>query len=424
MSDATLKFNVDFSQVVSSVKNLEGLLGKIKVGGEVGKQLEQQLAGVAAKLLDLSKIQLGPDADPKDLKNYNNMMDQLKREVNEIAKGFTNVNKEIAYSTGLTKTQLKEAMNHKAINDGIENSYQRQKLALEEQLKAINAANTGIAKQRGRVASVNEAITEESKARTQAKLEEKQEYKDILAIEAQLVALEKERTRAKEAMGKRETLAVVHAEDLQNIKAIEKGVDDVKHKTDGLVVAAKGYTGALAESSDQATRTTATISSGLQDLSAKMQRLAQFTIAAFALRQMRQFFNENLKFVRELDKSLTEIATVTGKTRDEMWKMAEEFNRMGRELGKTTNEIVQASVIFYRQGLSTNQVLEMVRASTISAAIANTNAAEASNRLTAALRGYNMEAGQAMEVADKLAALAAKSASSFDELSYAIKLVA
>ena len=62
----------------------------------------------------------------------------------------------------------------------------------------------------------------------------------------------------------------------------------------------------------------------------------------------------------------------------------------------------------------------MVRASTISAGIANTDTADASDRLTSALRGFLRPASEAMSVADKLAALAAQSASSFDELSYAM----
>ena len=72
------------------------------------------------------------------------------------------------------------------------------------------------------------------------------------------------------------------------------------------------------------------VTKGISTLTDRMRRLVEFTVAAFALRTLRRFFQEGLGFIRDLDKSLTEIATVTYTTREEMWKMAVELNRMGR----------------------------------------------------------------------------------------------
>lgn len=127
---------------------------------------------------------------------------------------------------------------------------------------------------------------------------------------------------------------------------------------------------------------------------------------------------------RALDESLVSIASVSGKTREDMWGMIGDFNEMANRLGTTTQQVVESSKLYYQQGRSQAEVMKLVEQTTILASIEELDFAEATNYMTAAINGFKLEASEANQVIDIWANLSAQAAVSSEELAVSISKVA
>lgn len=149
-----------------------------------------------------------------------------------------------------------------------------------------------------------------------------------------------------------------------------------------------------------------------------------FSIYAIVLRSVRRAAKEALDTIKQLDKSLTEQAMVTGKTREQTYKLLESYQQLASQLGATTKEVAEVSTQFLRQGKSTEESLKLTEAAIAAAKVAGIQAIESVNYLTTALNGFQLSASDAMEVSDKFAAVAANAAVSYDEIAIALSKVA
>ena len=139
---------------------------------------------------------------------------------------------------------------------------------------------------------------------------------------------------------------------------------------------------------------------------------------------LRKAMNGVVQTIQELDKSLTEQAMVTGLTRDQTYGLIESYQALAKQTGATTTEVAAVVTEYLKQGESINDSLQLAEAAISSAKVARVSVSDSINYLTTALRGYRLEADQAMQVADKFAALAAASATDYDELAIALSKVA
>lgn len=131
--------------------------------------------------------------------------------------------------------------------------------------------------------------------------------------------------------------------------------------------------------------------------------------------------SRGVQFFKEYDEVLTRTMMVTGKSRDEVNGLTESYNKLANQLTSTTKDVAAAQLVFYQQGLSTNEAAAMTQASIAISKTGGIEASEAANRLTAAVRGYKLAATEAMDIADKMSALDAAAASSIDELTIAMQ---
>ena len=130
--------------------------------------------------------------------------------------------------------------------------------------------------------------------------------------------------------------------------------------------------------------------------------------------------------VKDLDAVMTETAVVTNFSVGDMWSQLPEYTRRANELGVTIHDTYEAATLFYQQGLKTNEVMQISNETLKMARIAGLDAATASDRMTNALRGFNMELDKvsAQRVNDVYSKLAAITASNTDEISTAMTKVA
>ena len=139
-------------------------------------------------------------------------------------------------------------------------------------------------------------------------------------------------------------------------------------------------------------------------------------------RAIRSAFNT----IKDLDKVMTETAVVTQFDVSDMWDQLPEYTKRANELGVSIHSAYESATIYYQQGLKTNEVIALSNQTLKMARIAGLDAADATDRMTNALRGFNMELNEtnAERVADVYSKLAAISASNVDEISTAMTKVA
>lgn len=136
---------------------------------------------------------------------------------------------------------------------------------------------------------------------------------------------------------------------------------------------------------------------------------------------LKRNIREGIAGLIELDKTLTEISTVTGKNRDEIRQLGLEYNKLAKKLKVTTKEITESSMIFYRQGLNDEEVRKRVEVTTKAAATAAMDFNETANLLTATVNGMRVDIEKASDVFLKLGASAG---TSFGELATGLSKVA
>lgn len=133
-----------------------------------------------------------------------------------------------------------------------------------------------------------------------------------------------------------------------------------------------------------------------------------------------RFIRESVQAIKELDDAFTEIAVVTNMTTSQLWESFDTYNQMAQRLGTTTVDAIKTSALYYQQGLETAEVMQLTEETMKMARIAGMDYAEATDRMTAALRGFKLEMEDAQRVNDVFSALAAESAVDTDELSSAL----
>ena len=130
--------------------------------------------------------------------------------------------------------------------------------------------------------------------------------------------------------------------------------------------------------------------------------------------------------IKDLDAAMTETAVVTDYTVKDMWNQLPEYTKRANELGVMTKDAYESATLYFQQGLNADQAAALSVETLKMARIAGLDAAEATDRMTNALRGFNMELNttSAQRVDDVYSQLAAMSASNVDEISTAMTKVA
>lgn len=135
-------------------------------------------------------------------------------------------------------------------------------------------------------------------------------------------------------------------------------------------------------------------------------------------------FAETVKNVQELDNAIYNLQVATGKNRNEVVNLIQDYNDLARQLSVTTVDISQSADSFLRQGYNLQETNKLIESSTILAKDAQLSNANATEYLTSIMHGYKTEASDAISIVDSLTAVDLESATSAGELSEAIARVA
>ena len=150
-----------------------------------------------------------------------------------------------------------------------------------------------------------------------------------------------------------------------------------------------------------------------------------WTLASQAIRTIQGQVSSAIGYVEDLNKTLTDIRIVTGKSIEDMADFTKIANSAAKELATTTKAFSEASLIYFQQG---DSQAEAIKKATITQKAANVafsaSAKEMSEMLTAVWNSYKVGTDNLQSYVDIMAALGAATASSTEEIATAMTKVA
>ena len=421
----TIKFNGDTGALVQDLQKLKGVVDKLDLSStmkanftKVFSDLERSLGKVgdgfanglkdnrsiavfeqnleqSGRLLDKLKqgllsipedvIKKAFTADPQELKDITDQVDTLNKKINDEALvAFGNLEKKLEALGKETKAHaLGDFINHLKSGD-IENA--------ARDFKKLQTYFSRVTEGTNKYAVWQQAIDAIGK-------EFEKLLPSVTATEAEIGKLEARAENLNETAG---------TEGKQSIDNIAQGLDDVK------------------DSSQQAGQSFVETSKDANSLQKELDGFKNKVSYFFGLNNAVRLFQRALRSafetVKDLDKVMTETAVVTDFSVGDMWTQLPEYTQRANELGVSIHDVYEASTLYYQQGLKTNEVMAVTNATLKMARIAGLEASEATDRMTNALRGFNMEITEANanNIADVYSKLAAITASNVDEISTAM----
>lgn len=206
------------------------------------------------------------------------------------------------------------------------------------------------------------------------------------------------------------------------VKQLDRGFDGLRNSISELTPEARKMAKEIQETSDTFNLAT---QKAQEFASLKSQVLSFFTITG-AIQLFRRAIDSAFETVKELDEAMTEIAVVSDFSVGDMWKQLPRFTEQANQLGKSIRDVYGATTLYVQQGLDLDNSLKLANETLKMAAVAGMDAADATDAMTSALRGFNMELSEtsAQKVNDVYSELAAISAADTQEISTAMSKVA
>ena len=280
------------------------------------------------------------------------------------------------------------------------------------------------------------AAAQEAKNAIEAADKALKDYQQTALETAKIDAFEK----AKESMKKMTEFGDVDWEglgiNLDEIKTIEQlttALEQLQTQASGKTAKAVGKIGKAAEQGSKGVREmgaeVSATKDALEDLDKEAAQVAEFEnrIKSFlglagAAEVLRRSVRDAMATIKELDATMTEMSVVTDLTVGDYWDQLPEYSQRASDLGVSINSAYKAATLYYQQGLKTNEVNAISAQTLKMARIANIDAAEATDKMTAALRGFNMELNEtsAQRVSDVYSELAAITAADTKEIANAM----
>ena len=215
---------------------------------------------------------------------------------------------------------------------------------------------------------------------------------------------------------------------------IERQLDDIERELGELAETYKDDKSFNARAGEQDLTAKGLLSRGIKDIDVKhkgkdtlfgqlasqmsgiMTRFTQFGAAYKILGSIRQGFDKLVTSAKNLDKALTDLRIVTGQTGKEAQNTMQSFANLAAQLGVTTNEVAQSATAWLRQGYDMAQVTDLVTSSMYLSKLGMISVDEATQGLTSTLKGFKIEAREAMDIVDRFTALDVKAATTAGEI--------
>ena len=413
LSKLKLPNNID-SDLKKSFSNLDGLFSKYKsqlqngfktktdVSGftKTAKEINAEYDKITKKISQLNNtnvtFNIKNDSIVAAEKNLNKLLETQKKLTQDTK---SSIEKELAAVTkaGSRSTNVKDISSQ--LSTAINTGDMQKAVELAQQLKTkmveLKSAQTSWAKS-GSTISLSDTLD-----------------KIVAACQKGAQGFDGLEKETKEAA---QVLANLQAGDLEKINQLLDGMSGDWDKSTSAMKAASGEMEAYASAAQSAVQ--------------QVKDLQQSTQYFFSLRNMMNLLKRGIReavdVVKELDAAMTATAVVTDFSVGDMWQKLPEYTANANALGASVKDMYEATTLYYQQGLRTEAAMGIANETMKMARIGGLDAADATDKMTAALRGFNMEINEAsaQRVNDVYSNLAAKTASDTEELGTAMQRTA
>ena len=429
----TIKGIGDFSDVVSNVGSVQKALTKLKLPEKLGNNLNKSISNFVKEYDKYQKkisegIHTQGDQNAIN-KSLNSMLDSYEKIVNEFGK--------------LSKQDFKDIFN---LDEGAFASVQKRIRDIQTELKKLKIDPKQLTEPMQAIAKMSNAKALFGEGKGLNKLQTGIDTHDFVMMKEAITEVETYYNRFSAKMSEEKRIAM--GEEIKKLKApieeaiqasdrLEKEARELDKEFDNIGAGASKELSGVADALDKTKVGASGVVSELKKIheeefnfNREAQNIDRQIQSYFGLSQMIRKVGDIAKdafqTVKELDKAMTQTAVVTNFSVGDMWDMLPTYTAQANQLGSTIRDVYEAATLYYQQGLNTNQAMSLANETLKMARIAGLEAAEATDMMTAALRGFNMEINQtsAQRINDVYSELAAITASDTAEIGSAMERTA
>lgn len=149
-----------------------------------------------------------------------------------------------------------------------------------------------------------------------------------------------------------------------------------------------------------------------------IKRFMEIGAITLAFRTIKNIVSDMVKTVSELDASLVEVQKVTDLTGKSLETFTNRSFAVGSEVARTGKEVIDATAIFARSGYEIKEALDLSKVAMIMMNVGDgiNSTSEAATSLISVLKGYNLEANEAIKVTDLINEVSNNAAINFEDL--------
>ena len=163
----------------------------------------------------------------------------------------------------------------------------------------------------------------------------------------------------------------------------------------------------------------------MNDLWISLKNTAKWQVSSAILSGFTSSLSSAVSFAKDLNRSLNDIRIVSGDSADEMARFAKEANKMAKEIGTSTRNITEGTLIYRQQGDTAEEAAQKAEITAKAAEITTESTAEEmSEYLTGIWNSYQVGSDQLELFVDKLAYVGATTATSMEEIATSMTKVA
>lgn len=128
-------------------------------------------------------------------------------------------------------------------------------------------------------------------------------------------------------------------------------------------------------------------------------------ITAQGFRMIRSAANDAVEAVKDFDDAILNLRMATNGSYESTKSLVQSYNQMGKALGATTSEVSNAADSWLRQGHNIKDTNTLIKDSMTLSKVANLDAADSTEYLTSAMKGYKVAVEDVSKIVDKLTAV-------------------
>lgn len=163
------------------------------------------------------------------------------------------------------------------------------------------------------------------------------------------------------------------------------------------------------------------VNSKIKELGVSLANTARWQLSSSIVHGLMGGVQKAYYYAQNLNRSLNDIRIVTGYSAEQMKDFAVEANRAAKALSTTTTNYTNASLIYYQQGLSDEEVKKRTDATIKMANVAGVSAETVADQMTAVWNNFAQGSDNLEYFADVLVKLGAYTASSTDEITQGLE---